>query len=629
MTLAVSKRKGANAAWLCDEVIAKVNAAKGALIPADVKMEVTRNYGQTATEKSNELLFHMGIAVIGVTLLIALVLGWKEAGIVAIAIPVTLALTLASFYWLGFTLNRITLFALIFSIGILVDDPIVNVENIVRHLRLAQNRGRKFLDIVIGAVSEVQGPLILATLTVISAILPMAFVGGLMGPYMRPIPIGASLAMVFSMMAAFIATPWAASAILKRSFEKGNIKGHDTQEDFLTKVYRSYMRPLIYSPKARKNFFIVIGVLLGFSILLVPLKAVKVKMLPFDNKNEFQVVLDMPQGTSLATTGEVIEQIAKYLQTIPEVDNIEAYVGASAPYNFNGLVRHYYLRRGTQQADLQVNLIPRDRRHRQSHDIAKAVRGKIHEIVSGYGGHVQVAEVPPGPPVLSTLVMEVYGPTREGLDKLAKQVEQVMSSNPSVTDITTPAPSDEKLLHLAIDHQKASLNGISSDVIASTISTALAGKSVDLAHLSNEYEPVEIVLRLPEAKRKDLDNVLGITLLSSSGVPIPLRDLVKVEDTLKEKPIFHKNLMRVSYVFGDVTGPFESPVYVLFDLQKSLEKLGLTTFWTSMPPSTDQWSLKFDGEWQITFEVFRDLGIAFAVVLILIYVLIVGWFAVI
>ena len=421
-----------------DEVIKKVNATKGALIPEDVKMEVTRNYGETATEKSNELLFHMGIAVIGVTLLIALVLGWKEAGIVAIAIPVTLALTLASFYWLGFTLNRITLFALIFSIGILVDDPIVNVENIVRHLRLAQNRGRKFLDIVIGAVSEVQSPLILATLTVISAILPMAFVGGLMGPYMRPIPIGSSLAMAFSMMAAFIATPWAATVILKRGFEKGNIKGHDTQEDFLTKVYRSYMRPLIYSPKARKNFFIVIGVLLGFSVLLVPLKAVKVKMLPFDNKNEFQVVLDMPQGTSLATTGEAIEKIARYLQTIPEVDNIEAYVGASAPYNFNGLVRHYYLRKGTQQADLQVNLIPRDKRHRQSHDIAKAVRGKIHEIVSSYGGHVQVAEVPPGPPVLSTLVMEVYGPTLDGRDKLAKQVEQVMSSNPSVTDITTP-----------------------------------------------------------------------------------------------------------------------------------------------------------------------------------------------
>ncbi|MCC6758668.1 MAG: efflux RND transporter permease subunit [Candidatus Omnitrophica bacterium] len=636
VTLAISKRKGSNAARLCEQVLKKIDVIKGNLIPEDVKFEVTRNYGETATEKSNELLIHMAIAVIGVAFLIALVLGWKEAGIVAVAIPVTLALTLASFYWLGFTLNRITLFALIFSIGILVDDPIVNVENIVRHLRLAQNRGRKFLDIVIGAVIEVQSPLILATLTVISAVLPMAFVGGLMGPYMRPIPIGSSLAMVFSMMAAFIATPWAATVILKRSFEKGTIKGHDTQEDFLTRVYRSYMKPLIYHSKARKNFFIIVGVLLGFAVLLVPLKGVKVKMLPFDNKNEFQVVLDMPEGSSLATTGEVIEKIARYLQAIPEVDNIEAYVGESAPYNFNGLVRHYYLRNGTHQADLQVNLLPKSKRHRQSHAIAKSVRGNIHEIVSSYGAHVQIAEVPPGPPVLSTLVMEVYGPEQSGRDTLAKQVEQVMSANSSVTDITTPTPASEKLLHLAIDHQKASLNGISSSAIAGIISTALAGKSVDLAHLSDEYEPVEIVLRLPEDKRKDLDHVLGITLLSSSGVPVPLKDLVKAENTLKEKPIFHKNLMRVNYVFGDVAGPFESPVYVIFDLQKSLQKLvlptnpdnqrSLATFWTSLPTNENQWSLKFDGEWHITYEVFRDLGIAFAVVLILIYVLVVGWF---
>ena len=442
--------------------------------------------------------------------------------------------------------------------------------------------------------------------------------------------------MGFAMLVAFIVTPWTATVILKDSFEKGRIKAHDTQEDFLTKVYRSYMKPLIYSPKVRKVFLIVVGILLFFSIMLVPLKAVKVKMLPFDNKNEFQVVLDMPQRTSLARTGEVIEQIAAYLQTVPEVDNIEAYVGTSAPYNFNGLVRHYYLRNGTQQADLQVNLIPRDKRRRQSHDIAKAVRGRIHEIVAGFGGHVQVAEVPPGPPVLSTLVMEVYGPTQDGRTKLAKQVEGVMSSNSSVTDITTPTPTDEKMFHLVIDHQKASLNGILPSAIASTISTALAGKSVDLAHLSNEYEPVEIVLRLPEAKRKDINQVLGMTLLSASGVPVPLKDLVRIEDTLKDKPIFHKNLMRVSYVFGDITGPFESPVYVLFDLQKSLEQINLpsnpahqnilSVLWTSMPLDQNQWSLKFDGEWQITFEVFRDLGIAFAVVLILIYVLVVGWF---
>lgn len=626
VTLAVSKRKGANAAWLCDEVIKKVNDLKSSLIPEDVAMKVTRNYGETANEKSNELLFHMGIAVVGVAILIALVLGWKEAGIVAVTIPLTLSLTLASFYFIGFTLNRITLFALIFSIGILVDGPIVNVENIVRHLRLAQNRGRKFLDIVIGAVNEVQSPLILAALTVISAILPMAFVGGLMGPYMRPIPVGSSIAIFFSTLMAFVATPWAATLILKRSFEKGGIKDHDAQEDFLTKVYRSYMKPLIYSSRVRSIFIIVISILLGFSILLIPLKGVKVKMLPFDNKNEFQVVLDMPQGASIATTGKVIEQIARYLQTVPEVDNIEAYVGESAPFNFNGLVRHYYLRNGTDQADLQVNLLPKSQRHRQSHDIAKAVRGKIHEIVSRYGGHVQVAEVPPGPPVLSTLVMEVYGPNRAGRDKLARQVEDVMSANSSVTDITTPTPSDQRLFHLAIDRQKANLNGISSDLVASTISTALSGKSVDLAHLPNEYEPVEIVLRLPEGKRKNLDNVLGLSLLSNSGVPVALRDLVKVEDTLKDKPVFHKNLMRVSYVFGDVAGPFESPVYVIFDLQKGIEQLGLKTLWTSMPANEDQWSIKFDGEWQITYEVFRDLGIAFAVVLVLIYVLVVGWF---
>ena len=543
VTLAISKRKGANAAWLADEVISRVNATKGILIPDDVQMKTTRNYGETATEKSNELLIHMGIAVIGVAILIALVLGWKEAGIVAVTIPVTLSLTLASFYFLGFTLNRITLFALIFSIGILVDGPIVNIENIVRHMHLAKNRARKFIDIVTGAVSEVQSPLILATLTIISAVLPMAFVGGLMGPYMRPIPIGASLAMGFAMIVAFIVTPWTATVILKGGFEKGKMKAHDSQEDFLTKVYRSYMKPLIYSSKVRNAFLIIVGVLLLVSMMLVPLKAVKVKMLPFDNKNEFQVVLDMPQGTSLATTGDVIEQIAQYLQTVPEVDNIEAYVGTSAPYNFNGLVRHYYLRNGNNQADLQVNLIPRDKRKRQSHTIAKSVRGKIHEIVSSYGGHVQVAEVPPGPPVLSTLVMEVYGPTQDGRNKLAQGVEQVMSSNATVTDVTTPTPSDERLFHLAINHQKASLNGIAPSLIASTISTALAGKSVDLAHLSNEYEPVEIVLRLPEDKRRKLDSVLRMTLLSSSGVPVPLKDLVKIDDTIKDKPIFHKNLM--------------------------------------------------------------------------------------
>lgn len=637
VTLAISKRKGANATRLCEQVLHKVRDMRKDILPADIAMTVTRNYGETAAEKSNELLYHMGLAVIGVALLIAFALGWKEAGVVAVAIPVTLALTMASFYWLGFTLNRITLFALIFSIGILVDDPIVNVENIVRHLRLAQNRGRKFLDIVIEAVNEVQSPLILATLTVIAAILPMAFVSGLMGPYMRPIPIGSSLAMLFSMMSAFVATPWAAHFILRRTYESGVLKEErEHKEDFLTKIYRWYMKPLIYDPQIRKNFLIIMGVLLGLSILLVPLKAVKVKMLPFDNKDEFQVILDMPEGTSLDKTSRVIEAIAQYLQTVPEVNNIETYVGTSAPYNFNGLVRHYYLRSSTHEADLQVNLLPKNKRHRQSHDIAKSVRSKIHEIVSSFGGHVQVAEVPPGPPVLSTLAMEIYGPNNTERDQLAHEVEAVMASNPNVTDITTHVAADEKLIRITVNHERASLNGISAEMVAQTTATALAGTTVDLAHIPDEYEPVGIVLRLSAEKRKDLDNILNMTLLSRSGVSVPIKDLVDVREGLVDKPIFHKNLMRVSYVLGDVTGPFESPVYVIFDLNSRLQKLALPPsahnqkslrmHWTDMPQNESEWSLKFDGEWQITYEVFRDLGIAFAVVLVLIYVLVVGWF---
>ncbi|MDD5671121.1 MAG: efflux RND transporter permease subunit, partial [Candidatus Omnitrophica bacterium] len=414
VTLAISKRKGTNASRLCETVLEKIAELKGSVIPKDIEMVVTRDYGETAEEKSNELLFHMAIAIFGVSLLIALVLGVRESSVVAVAIPMTLALTLAAFYFLGFTLNRITLFALIFSIGILVDDPIVDVENIVRHLRLPASRGRSLLDVTIEAVNEVRSPLILATLTVVAAILPMAFVRGLMGPYMRPIPIGASFAMFFSMVVAFVATPWTAYHVLSEAFKKGKLKSHGEgeKEDFLTRLYRSYMKPLIYQPKVRWLFLIGLVVMLLAAVMLVPLKLVRVKMLPFDNKDEFQVVLNMPVGTPIEKTSRVIDEIARYLVTVPEVHDIELYAGTSAPYNFNGLVRHYFLRGEPHQADLQVNLLPKKARHRQSHEIAKSVRPRIHEIVSLYGGHVQVAEVPPGPPVLSTLVLEIYGPTR-------------------------------------------------------------------------------------------------------------------------------------------------------------------------------------------------------------------------
>ncbi|MBF0386892.1 MAG: efflux RND transporter permease subunit [Candidatus Omnitrophica bacterium] len=635
-TLAVSKRKGTNAAQLCGRILKKVEGLRGGVIPAGVEYTVTRDYGHTAEEKSNELLFHMALAVLGVSVLIGFVLGWREAGVVAVAIPMTLALTLAGFYFMGFTLNRITLFALIFSIGILVDDPIVDVENIVRHLRMAKNRGRDILLVAIDAVNEVQGPLILATLTVIAAILPMAFVSGLMGPYMRPIPIGASLAMLISMMVAFVATPWAACRILGGAHQKGALKEHvdGEREDWLTRLYRWYMKPLIEKPRVRKNFLLAMGGLLFLSILLVPLKAVKVKMLPFDNKNEFQVVLNMPEGTPVQVTARAINEMADYLKTVPEVRDIEAYVGASAPYNFNGLVRHYFLRSSPWQADLQVNLAGKDERKRQSHAIAVAVRPQIHAIAAKYSARVQVAEVPPGPPVLSTLVTEVYGPTEAGRRQLAEDIEKLFRSDNNVTDVDTFNARPEKLYRLRINTRLASLNGVSPGVIAGLVAESLKGNAADVAHLSGENEPVEIVLRLPAEKRQSLDGVLEVAVLSRYGNRIPLRDLVTVEEGFRDPVLYHKNLLRVAYVTGDVQGSLESPVYAILSLKPRIaalvppggEQKQVDQLFTAMPEGGERWSVKWDGEWQVTYEVFRDLGIAFAIVLLLIYALVVGWF---
>lgn len=639
-TLSISKRKGANASWLCRTLLEKVQSLKGGVIPSEISYTVTRNYGETADEKSNELLFHMALAVFGVALLIALALGWRESGVVAIAIPMTLSLTLAGFWFMGFTLNRITLFALIFSIGILVDDPIVGVENIVRHLRMAKNKGRDLLTVTVEAVREVQSPLILATLTVIAAILPMAFVRGLMGPYMRPIPIGASLAMVISMMVAFVATPWAALRILGAAHLAGKLKGHGEGEkdDFLTRLYRSFMKPLIYDSRVRLRFIVTIAVLLFLSILLVPLKAVKMKMLPFDNKNEFQVILNMPEGTPFAMTRQAAGEIANEIAQVREVKNITAYVGTSAPYNFNGLVRHYFLRQNPWQADLQVNLVGKNERKRQSHDIAKSVRPAVHRIAGKYpGAHVQIAEIPPGPPVQSTLMTEIYGPTLDGQRALAAEVEGLFTKSPDVTDVDNDVGRKEKLLRLRINQQKASLNGISVSAVVKTVSQALQGARADLAHLPGENEPVDIVLRLPADKRTSLDNVLSLGLLSRFGQWVPLRELVISEQTQRDLTIYHKNLQRVSYVSGDVGGHFDSPVYTMLGLNKSLEQFALPSpnpreqkkidlLFTGQPQDSERWAIKWDGEWQITYEVFRDLGIAFAVVLILIFTLVVGWF---
>ncbi|MFH1067418.1 MAG: efflux RND transporter permease subunit [bacterium] len=626
VTLTVAKRKGANATRLSEIIQERVRHLRGVLLPDDVQMTVTRDYGHTAAEKSNELLFHMALAIFGVSALIAWALGWRAAGVVIIAIPTTLALTLLTFHLFGFTINRITLFALIFTIGILVDDPIVGVENIVRHLHLAANKGKRMLDVVVESIQEIISPLMLATLAVIAAILPMAFVGGLMGPYMRPIPIGATAAMIFSMLVSLIITPWASTLILKRGADSHEAR----QEDFLTRLYRSYMRPLIYQARVRKYFLVGLAALLLASVLLIPLKAVRVKMLPFDNKNEFQVILNMPEGSSVEQTRAVLSQMADVVLALPETSNAQLHVGAAAPYNFNGLVRHYFLRSQPWQADLQVNLAPK--RKRQSHAIAESVRPKLNEIAARHGAHVQVAEIPPGPPVLSTLVLEIYGPDHAARDRLARQVEQLLRETPGLTDISTYTESNQPLRRFNIDLAKASLNGLSAAQIAENMRAALNGQTVDLARLPDEPEPVEIVLRLSKEKRADEQALLNMTFLSRVGRSIPLSEIASVEQRAQDHSIYRKNLMQVSYVLADVTDKLGSPIYAILALQKKLKTLRdpdgqpLEILFTHQPASAEKWSVKWDGEWHITYEVFRDLGSAFAAVLVLIFFLVVGWF---
>lgn len=683
VTLSIAKRPGANAISVAHAVLKKVETLRGTVIPADIGMTVTRDYGETAAEKSNELLLHMGIAVLGVSVLIWLTLGWRESGIVGVAIPATLALTLLVFYLYGFTLNRITLFALIFSIGILVDDAIVVVENIVRHFHLPYNKGRKWNEIAVEAVGEVGNPTILATFAVIAAVLPMAFVGGLMGPYMRPIPIGSSAAMFWSLLIAFIVTPWASIRILRWGKKYSQLtEGTPTSgnqphlhsehpEDFFTKLYRRMMNPLIHSAKWRWLFLASIVGLLLAAMALVGIGWVKVKMLPFDNKSEFQIILNMPEGSALERTAQAAREIAAAVRTEPEVTDYQIYAGVASPFNFNGLVRHYFMRRGANVADIQVNLVSKSERKAQSHDIAKRVRPRVAEIAKKFGARVAVAEVPPGPPVLQTLVAEIYGPDEATRHALARQVINIFTNTPGVVDTDWYIEADQPKARFIVDKEKAALHGISAETISQTLAIAVGGMSADLVHKPAEKEDVNIVLELPRASRTTPEELLALRVRSgdanalpepgaTTGAPlIPLRELVTIEQTITDKSIYHKNLMPVTYVIGDVAGVVESPVYAIQAMNKALKKLEVRDFvgvaadvsprqptsdsnqdgraltsaatgikiYNSTQPFTDNApAIKWDGEWHITIEVFRDLGTAFAACLVLIYVLMVGWF---
>ncbi|MFH0782757.1 MAG: efflux RND transporter permease subunit [Pseudomonadota bacterium] len=639
VTLSMAKRPGANAVNVVNAVLKKVDTLKGTVIPSDLEITVTRNYGLTAAEKSNELLLHMGIAVFGVALLILFFLGWRESAVVMLAIPSTLALTMLIFYLYGYTLNRITLFALIFSIGILVDDAIVVVENIVRHLRLPENSDRSLTSVALEAVSEVGNPTILATWAVIAAILPMAFVGGLMGPYMRPIPIGSSAAMIFSLLIAFTVTPFAATHILKRGHAHAGNGEEQAQSNFFTRFYHRIMDPLLRHSSWRAIFFIVVTAMLLLSCSLFYFGQVKVKMLPFDNKSEFQVILNMPEGSTLEQTSKVAMEMAETIGKDPAVTDYQIYAGTASPYNFNGLVRHYFMRSGPTVADIQVNLKPKHERDVQSHDIAKRIRPALTEIAKNYGGRVAVAEVPPGPPVLQTLVAEIYGPTDADRVNLATQVKDIFATTKGVVDVDWYRETDRQRKIITVDKEKAALNGISEGQISRTIQMAIAGTSIDLFHLPSEKEEVNIVLELPRALRARIDTLLNISLrpdMVGNAPLVPLRELVHVSEQPVEQPIYRKNLKPVLYVTGDVAGEIESPVYAILQMNKRLAELNgkdyggkeksVEIYNLKQPFSEAEPSMKWDGEWHVTLEVFRDLGVAFCVVVILIYMLMVGWF---
>ncbi len=637
VTLTVAKRKGTDATALADKVLQKVDALKGSVITSGITVTETRSYGETASEKVFTLLEHLIGAVVAVTIVVGIFLGWRGGLVVFASVPITFALTLLVYFLFDYTLNRVTLFALIFVTGIVVDDSIIIAENIHRHFSM---RRMPKLQAAIAAINEVGNPTILATFTVIASVLPMVFVSGLMGPYMSPMPIGASLAMIFSLFVALIGTPWLAFRLLKA--DDGHTGEYDIRSSIYYKVYNKTLAPLLSSWWKAAIAFVFVGLLLLGSMVMVPLKMVELKMLPFDNKSEFQVIVDMPEGTTLEETARVSKDIVSYLKTVSEVENYQYYVGTHAPINFNGLVRHYYLRQSDNMADIQVNLVHKGKRSDQSHAIAKRVRPMVQEIAGKYGANAKVVEVPPGPPVLSTIVAEIYGPNMEEQVALAREIKSIMEETPGVVDVDWMVEDDQKTYTMVIDKEKAAYRGITTEQITSTLRMALDGVDVGLLHTETELEPVGLQVRLPIAARSsilDLSDIYvksqgmnSLTTRLPAGEMIPLSELVSIEEGIDDKSIYRKDLKNVVYVTADVAGVTESPVYAMLEMDERIKKIEtsggytISPLYTSTPFTEDRLAMKWDGEWQITFEVFRDLGAAFAVVLVIIYLLIVGWF---
>jgi len=612
VTIAVAKRKGTNAVQVAEGLIKKVENLKQEVIPTAVEILVTRNYGRTANDKVNELVKHLGIAVISIVALLTVVLGWREALIVALAVPMTLAVTLVGNLLVGYTINRVTLFALILSLGLLVDDPIVDVENIHRHFR---RKTHPPLDATLLAVDEVRPPTVLATLAVIASFIPLFFITGMMGPYMQPMAFNVPIAMIMSLVIAFTVTPWATYHVLKKEYDE-QAKPYDFKTGATYKIYRRILTPFLENRCKSLIFLGGVFVALLLSLALVGLKLVPLKMLPFDNKNEFLVLVDMSRGTTLETTDNVTSDIENYLSTVNEVRDLESYVGISSPVDFNGLVRQYYFRKGSYVADIRVNLLEKYERAFQSHGLVLRIRPDISKIAERHGANVKIVEVPPGPPVLSTIVAEVYGPPGASyLDiiKQAKDVRKMMESTLDVVDVDDTVEAPQTRYHFVVDRTKAGLNGITEDDIVKSARIFLGGDSTTPMHTATEREPLEINLRLPRELRSRPEDMGSLRIKAADGSMVPFNELGALEKETIQQTIFRKNLERVVYVTGESAG--RSPANAILDLISATEK----------KPLAEGFHVKWsgEGEWKITLEVFRDLGLAFAGALILIYILLI------
>ena len=632
VTLSVAKRKGADAMKIADVILEKVEHLQTNLIPEDVHVEVTRNYGETASHKVGELLLHLIGAIIAVTLVVMLAMGWRGGLVVFLSVPITFALTLLSYYMLDYTLNRITLFALVFVTGIVVDDSIIIAENMHRHFKMKR---LPFKQAALYAINEVGNPTILATFTVIASVLPMAFVSGLMGPYMSPMPIGASIAMILSLFVALTITPYLGFIFLREKAKKGEPEKESEEkieDSMIYRIYKRFEEPLIDNKKIRWGFLGITIVLLLGSVALFFTEDVAVKMLPFDNKNEFQVVIDMPEGTTLERTAVVTKEVGQYLSGSEQVVNYQTYIGASAPITFNGLVRHYDLRGASNTADIQVNLLPKGDRSLQSHDIAKLLRPDIQAIGDKYGANIKLVEVPPGPPVLSTIVAEVYGPDYETQIALADSIQTILHNTEDVVDIDWMVEADQKKYEFEIDKEKAMLNGIAPQQIVYTLNSAMGERAITQLYDEEATQRVGIVLTLDEEEKSSVEDIINIQIASQNGQMIPIADLVEPKEVLRDKSIYRKNQKRVVYVLADMAGELESPVYAILGMEEKLKEIDMpagyeiSDLYMGQPEYEDDYTVKWDGEWQITLEVFRDLGIAFLGVIVIIYILIVSWF---